>query len=187
MPTSSALIKRDHKPRTRTAFLALLLGRSGSGRGGLFTAIKFIGSVLSVSRIHRHTEPPRLPGGFPSPARLQRAAERGPFLSAWFAGKKSPPNSVALMFAAAVLGVLSFGLMLASRHIADGDLWAKLSLGAHVWKFGSLPHHDVFAFTQVLPEYVDHEWGAGAIFYGLLKFFGPTSLMWLKTVLAFGT
>jgi hypothetical protein len=87
---------------------------------------------------------------------------------------------------AALLGIISFGVLLTSRHIADGDLWAKLALGAHVWKMGTLPHHNVFAFTPVLPEYVDHEWGAGTIFFGLLKFFGPASLMWLKIVLAFG-
>jgi hypothetical protein len=84
------------------------------------------------------------------------------------------------------LGIWSFSVTLASHHITDADLWAKLALGAHVWKFGSLPHHDFFAFTPVLPEYVDHEWGAGTVFYGLLKLFGPTSLMWLKMGLCFG-
>ncbi|MGH7969319.1 MAG: hypothetical protein ACREIC_11390, partial [Limisphaerales bacterium] len=87
---------------------------------------------------------------------------------------------------AAVCGVLSFSILLCAHNIADGDLWAKLALGAHVWKYGTVPLHDVFAFTPVLPEYVDHEWGAGTIFFGLLKFFGPASLMWLKLVLAFG-
>src|SRR6516164_9778118 len=95
-------------------------------------------------------------------------------------------NGRLMIFISAVLGILSFGILLCSRHIADGDLWAKLALGADVWKYGALPHHDVFAFTPVLPQYVDHEWGAGTIFFGLLKFFGPASLMWLKIVLAFG-
>jgi len=85
-----------------------------------------------------------------------------------------------------MLGALSFALLLCSRHIADGDLWAKLALGAHIWKYGTIPHHDVFAFTPVLPEYVDHEWGAGTIFFGLLKYIGPDSLMWLKVLLALG-
>ena len=92
-----------------------------------------------------------------------------------------------LLFAAACLGVLSYVALLASQNIADWDLWAKLALGAHVWHYGTLPHHDLFAFTPVLPEYVDHECGAGAIFFGLLRFFGPTSLMLLKIVLACGT
>jgi len=85
-----------------------------------------------------------------------------------------------------LLGIFSFTVILAFHHIADGDLWAKLALGAHVWLRGGLPIHDSFAFTPVLPEYIDHEWGAGAIFFGLLKLFGPESLMVLKMVLAFG-
>jgi hypothetical protein len=92
-----------------------------------------------------------------------------------------------LLILAAFLGVFSLGVLLASSHVADGDLWAKLALGAHVWRYGTVLHHDVFAFTPVLPEYIDHEWGAGAVFFGCLKLFGPASLMWLKTLLAFGT
>jgi hypothetical protein len=84
------------------------------------------------------------------------------------------------------LGVLSFAVVLAAHHITDGDLWAKLALGAHVWLRGGLPRHDTFAFTPTLPEYIDHEWGAGAVFFGLLKWFGPASLMGLKMALAFG-
>ena len=37
-----------------------------------------------------------------------------------------------------------------------------------------------------LPRYVDHEWGSGYVFYGLLKFFGPPALMYLKIGLAIG-
>jgi len=85
-----------------------------------------------------------------------------------------------------VLGVVSFAVVLAFYHIADGDLWAKLALGAHVWLRGGVPMHDTFAFTPTLPEYIDHEWGAGTIFFGLLRLFGPASLMILKMLLAFG-
>jgi hypothetical protein len=97
------------------------------------------------------------------------------------------PVSVGLMRGAILaLGVFSFAVVLAAHHFADGDLWAKLSLGAHVWLRGCLPQHDLFAFTPTLPEYIDHEWGAGAIFFGVLKFFGPEGLMALKILLAFG-
>jgi hypothetical protein len=87
---------------------------------------------------------------------------------------------------AVVLGIFSFGVVLAAHHITDGDLWNKLAIGAHVWKFGTVPAHDTFAFTPVLPRYIEHEWGAGAIFFGVLKFFGPAGLMALKILLAFG-
>ncbi|HXR04112.1 MAG TPA: hypothetical protein VN836_05325 [Verrucomicrobiae bacterium] len=87
---------------------------------------------------------------------------------------------------AVVLGIFSFGILLAAHNITDGDLWNKLAIGAHVWKFGTVPAHDLFAFTPVLPRYIEHEWGAGTIFFGVLKFFGPRGLMVLKILLAFG-
>ena len=103
--------------------------------------------------------------------------------------KRKPELEISgpLLWLLAFLGLFAFGVLLTSHNIADWDLWAKLALGAHVWHFGALPHHDAFAFTPVLPEYVDHEWGAGTIFFALLKAWGPASLMWLKIVLACGT
>jgi hypothetical protein len=87
---------------------------------------------------------------------------------------------------AILLGIFSFAVVLAAHNIADGDLWGKLAIGAHVWKYGTVPAHDIFAFTPVLPAYIEHEWGAGTIFFGVLKFFGPPGLMILKIGLAFG-
>jgi hypothetical protein len=87
---------------------------------------------------------------------------------------------------AAALGIFSFGVILAAHNISDGDLWGKLAIGAHVWKYGTVPAHDMFAFTPVLPRYIEHEWGAGAIFFGVLKFLGPAGLMALKIVFALG-
>jgi len=87
---------------------------------------------------------------------------------------------------AVVLGIFSFGMVLAAHHITDGDLWNKLAIGAHVWKYGTVPVRDAFAFTPVLPRYIEHEWGAGTIFFGVLKFIGPAGLMALKILLAFG-
>jgi hypothetical protein len=84
------------------------------------------------------------------------------------------------------LGGFSFAVVLAAHHICDGDLWGKLAIGAHFWHFGTVPDHDTFAFTPVLPHYIEHEWGAGAIFFGVLKFFGPDGLMTLKILLALG-
>ncbi len=87
---------------------------------------------------------------------------------------------------AVVLGIFSFGVVLAAHNITDGDLWNKLAIGAHVWKFGTVPLRDTFAFTPVLPRYIEHEWGAGTIFFGVLEFCGPAGLMTLKILLAFG-
>lgn len=85
-----------------------------------------------------------------------------------------------------LLGVFAFATALAAHHVADGDLWGKLAIGAHFWRFGTVPDHDLFAFTPVLPHYIEHEWGAGTIFFCVLKFFGPPGLMLLKIFLAFG-
>ena len=52
--------------------------------------------------------------------------------------------------------------------------------GARVWKTGAVMRHDVFAFTPTLPEWIDHEWGAGVVFFALLNWFGPASLMIFK-------
>jgi hypothetical protein len=86
----------------------------------------------------------------------------------------------------AILGVFSFVLVLSAYHIGDGDLWAKLAIGASVWIRGELPKHDTFAFTPSLPKYIDHEWGAGTLFYGLLNVCGPWALMALKISLFLG-
>ncbi len=86
----------------------------------------------------------------------------------------------------ALLGVLALAVVLAFHNITEGDLWAKLAIGSSLWNTGHLPRHDVFAFTPTLPQYIDHEWGAGAVFYGLLKWFGPASLIVLRMALATG-
>jgi hypothetical protein len=85
---------------------------------------------------------------------------------------------------AAVFGLFSFTVVLAYHHMADGDLWARLAVGAAVWKDGAIPRVDTYAFTPVLSAWVDHEWGAGVLFFSLLKWFGPSALMLLKMVTA---
>lgn len=98
----------------------------------------------------------------------------------------TPSSTNGLLRLAIALGFISYGIILAVHYIADGDLWGKLAIGAHVWKYGRVPEHDMFAFTPVLPSYVEHEWGAGTIFFGVIKFFGPAGLMVLKIILACG-
>jgi hypothetical protein len=86
----------------------------------------------------------------------------------------------------ALLGAFAFAVVLAFHNITEGDLWAKLAIGSSVWKTGHLLRHDVYAFTPTLPAYIDHEWGAGVVFYTLLEWFGPSSLIELRMVLALG-
>ncbi len=86
----------------------------------------------------------------------------------------------------ALLGVFSLSVVLAFHNITDGDLWAKLAIGESVWKTGHILRHDVYAFTPTLPVYIDHECGAGVVFYDLLQWFGPASLIVLRILLALG-
>jgi hypothetical protein len=95
-------------------------------------------------------------------------------------------GSTALCFLLLFLGVFAFGTVLAFHNITDGDLWAKLAIGSSVLRQGHLLRHDVFAFTPVLPRYIDHEWGAGLVFFAMIDWFGPAALMILKIALAFG-
>ena len=79
---------------------------------------------------------------------------------------------------AIALGLFAFAVVLAYHQIADGDLWARLAVGRHFFATGGVIRQDVFAFTPTLPEWIDHEWGAGVIFYALW----PVGLMALKIV-----
>ena len=82
-----------------------------------------------------------------------------------------------------ILGFFSLVCALLYRHSADGDLWAKLSIGQQLFQTGTLPTQDHYAFTKTLPVYVDHEWGAGTVFYGLLWMIGPIGLLAFKLIL----
>ncbi len=85
-----------------------------------------------------------------------------------------------------MLGASAFAIVLAYHHVVDGDLWARLAVGAYVWKTGTVMHHDPFAFTRTLPHWIDHEWGAGMVFFALLRWFGPMSLTIFKILAALG-
>src|SRR6266511_3228457 len=88
---------------------------------------------------------------------LTRPGEDRPVVAA--ASRKDPARLY--LGCALILAVFAFLVTLAFHSVADGDLWAKLALGASVWEGapGGLPDHDLFAFTPTLPRYVDHEWG----------------------------
>ena len=80
----------------------------------------------------------------------------------------------------AVIGFLTLAVVLAYHRAVDGDLWARLAVGAEIYQHHDVWRHDVFAFTPTLPQWIDHEWGAGVIFFALLKWFGPGALLLFK-------
>lgn len=82
------------------------------------------------------------------------------------------------------IGFCTFAVVLAYHRVVDGDLWARLAAGAAVWHGHGVLRHDLFAFTPTLPEWIDHEWGTGVIFFGLLQWLGPVGLMLFKIAAA---
>ena len=82
-----------------------------------------------------------------------------------------------------ILGFFALVCALLYRHSADTDLWAKLSIGQQLLQTGALPTQDHYAFTKTFPVYVDHEWGAGTVFYALLKYTGTLGLLAIKLLL----
>ncbi len=64
----------------------------------------------------------------------------------------------------------------------DNDLWARLIAGAHVIEKFSVLKYDFLSYTPTHTWY-DHEWGASAIFYFVLKYFGTNGLIILRGML----
>jgi hypothetical protein len=73
--------------------------------------------------------------------------------------------------------------VLVLHNQADLDLWGRLAMGALVFHSGGFPYRDIFSYTALNAPWIDHEWGAGVLFYGLLTQFGSASLFWLKLFL----
>lgn len=76
-------------------------------------------------------------------------------------------------------------LSINSNH-ADYDLWHRMALGALFFQNGHLPEQDVFAYTPVKAVWIDHEWGAGILFYWLGQTFGDHGLILFKFACAAG-
>lgn len=79
------------------------------------------------------------------------------------------------------LFLLILGFSTAASHF-DFDLWARLIAGMGVIDGGHVLTSDFLSYTPVHTWY-DHEWGSGVIFYSLLKYFGPYSLIVLQSIL----
>ncbi|MBP3924371.1 hypothetical protein J6E39_03930 [bacterium] len=72
-----------------------------------------------------------------------------------------------------------------SAEIFDFDLWARLIAGMGVIDGHQVLKSDFLSYTPTHVWY-DHEWGSGVVFYFLLKYFGPYSLIFLQSILIFG-
>ena len=60
------------------------------------------------------------------------------------------------------------------------DLYHEMALLREALASGSVPTHDVFAYTPTVDPCVHHEWGAGAVFYALSMGLGSAGMTLLK-------
>lgn len=84
------------------------------------------------------------------------------------------------------LAVLSLLLMMISHAtFPDPDMFHQMALARESLKLGYVPQEDLFAYTPTVSPAIHHEWGTGALLYGLLVAggTGAAGLMALKYLL----
>lgn len=82
------------------------------------------------------------------------------------------------------IGLISYFLTFVITT-ADSDLWARLAVGSIFFQTGSILKQDIFAYTPTKNLWVDHEWGAGTVFYAFVHYFGDFGIYILKFLLIF--
>jgi hypothetical protein len=77
-------------------------------------------------------------------------------------------------------------LVLALSHInlLDPDLFHEMALFRAALQLGHIPTQDLFAYTPTITPVVHHEWGTGAVLYGISIAAGSHGLILLRYVLA---
>lgn len=83
----------------------------------------------------------------------------------------------------AVVALTLISKLLASSSV-DPDLFARVAMGRLTLNQNHVPLTDPFAFTQVLPHWIDHEWLSGVVFYLTARYAGDTGFIALKLILA---
>jgi hypothetical protein len=99
-------------------------------------------------------------GPAPAPARSGAAAR-------W----RAPSVALAFLF-----GALFFE-RLSGQTGFDPDGYHQMALFREWLRTGTLPLHDTFAFTHTVVPAVQHEWGAGALLYGIATTLGGPGIM----------
>lgn len=67
----------------------------------------------------------------------------------------------------AILFVALF--VMATREIADPDFWWHLRTGQFIVDTGSIPHGDIFSYTNAGQPWITHEWLSEVIIHGLYR------------------
>ncbi len=98
----------------------------------------------------------------------------------------SSPPSGRWLIAAMAFFLISLSFLIASRRNGvDVDLFHEMCLARQFVEDGTFPQTDAFAYTPTVDPVVHHEWGTGAIAYGVVEQLGLKSngLMALKYLL----
>ncbi|MDD3013159.1 MAG: hypothetical protein PHC34_05600 [Candidatus Gastranaerophilales bacterium] len=88
------------------------------------------------------------------------------------------------LFLSGIMGIIYY--ITVKYNNFDWDLWARLAVGKIFSQIGNVLPHDIFAYTPTKQFWVDHEWGAGAVFYYLVHHFGDSGLLIFKFMILFG-
>lgn len=86
-----------------------------------------------------------------------------------------------------VLLLVSLCAVTVLKPDGDCDVWARLAVGKWIVESGGVTLHDPFSYTPKKPEWIDHEWGTGVVYYGIASVAGQKGLLLLKALLLFGT
>ncbi len=68
----------------------------------------------------------------------------------------------------------------------DNDLWGHLFFGREILQNGALPSQNLYSYTAPNHTWINHEWLAEVIFYGIFELFGSPGLLLFKLILGGG-
>lgn len=83
----------------------------------------------------------------------------------------------------AFAGASVFLVVLSGFNFLDPDVFHEMALFREILHEGRVPRIDHFAYTPTIMPVVHHEWGTGAVLYGVSRF-GPAGLLVLRYALA---
>lgn len=87
-----------------------------------------------------------------------------------------------LLFLYSLLLAILFG----THRVGDFDTWWHLASGRFILATQSIPHADPFSYTAIGAPWVNHEWGAGVLFWLIFKGFDIFGLIFFSVLLFWG-
>jgi hypothetical protein len=88
------------------------------------------------------------------------------------------PRQVWIAWASAAAALVF--LKAAPLTFIDPDLFHQLSLAREIVETGAVPREDVFSYTPTIHPHVQHEWGAGILWLGVLRVVGGSGFLFVK-------